>query len=289
VIEVDSMKKSLTILITLLLIFTVPVLAVHEDGHEEIAEEENELTDEDAGITPDSPLWGVERAFERINLALTFDKAAKARKRLVIARERLAETSAMVKAKKLDHAARAQERHDRVLEEAEKDISEVSDEEEIDLGEKIYEHKSRVKRLSQAIRKQEHLSEAEQERAELIISKIEEKSSTISERLDLKAEKILERIRNSNRTAEEIEQLEKRILAKVDERKEKIEVQTERKIEGVENRTERKIERRTAVIEKLKDINTSREERKEETRAKDVHDDARVRTEEKAEAKRKGY
>ncbi len=49
-----------------------------------------------AGITPDSPLYGLDRAFERINLILTFDVAKKSERRLQNAAERLAELQVLV-------------------------------------------------------------------------------------------------------------------------------------------------------------------------------------------------
>jgi hypothetical protein len=48
-----------------------------------------------AGITPDSPLYGLDKAIERIGLALTFNKAEKVEKRLQIASERLGELKEM--------------------------------------------------------------------------------------------------------------------------------------------------------------------------------------------------
>jgi hypothetical protein len=48
-----------------------------------------------AGITPDSPLYILDKAIERISLAITFYKAEKAEKRLQIASERLAELKEM--------------------------------------------------------------------------------------------------------------------------------------------------------------------------------------------------
>jgi hypothetical protein len=48
-----------------------------------------------AGITPDSRLYGLDRAIERISLAITFNEVEKAEKRLQIASERLAELKEM--------------------------------------------------------------------------------------------------------------------------------------------------------------------------------------------------
>ena len=100
---------------------TSDVEAVVEDGLTEVASEETV----EAGTTPDSPLWGIERALERINLALTFDRAKKAEKRLLHARERLLEVQAMAKKGKLKHAAKAAEAHAEEVEDAEKELGEA--------------------------------------------------------------------------------------------------------------------------------------------------------------------
>lgn len=97
------------------------VEAVVEDGLSDVASEETV----EAGTTPDSPLWGIERALERIDLALTFSKAKKVEKRLVHARERLLEVQAMAGKGKLKHAARAAEAHAEEMEAAEGDLAEA--------------------------------------------------------------------------------------------------------------------------------------------------------------------
>lgn len=54
---------------------------------------ENDLPS--AGMTPDSPLWGLDLAIEKIQLALTRDPTAKIQKRLENVEERVAEEKAM--------------------------------------------------------------------------------------------------------------------------------------------------------------------------------------------------
>ena len=72
------MKKILSLIVSLLVLAT-PVLAA----------EETELAD--AGITPNSPVYGLDRAMERIQLAITFGEAEKAKLKFKFAEERLAE------------------------------------------------------------------------------------------------------------------------------------------------------------------------------------------------------
>ena len=111
-----------------------------EDEAEEDEAEDNETeTEEDdvvevpeevtagAGITPDSPLYGLERAMERISLALTFGKSAKAKKGLAHARERLMEVQAMIAQKKMDKAGIAQEGYENTMDEVEDNIADLGD------------------------------------------------------------------------------------------------------------------------------------------------------------------
>jgi len=110
-----------------------------EPADEEPADEEPivdipEEVVEEAGITPDSPLYGLERAIERISLKLTLGKSAKAKKGLAHARERLMEVQAMIAAKKLDAAAEAQEEHDEIMDEVNEQVADLGDG---DVGEEL--------------------------------------------------------------------------------------------------------------------------------------------------------
>ena len=87
----------------------------------------------EAGTTPDSIFWGIDRALENIDLALTFDKSAKAQKGLEHAAERLLEVKAMIEKNKLDHAEKAELAHKRKLEKVRIDIASLAEEEEEDL------------------------------------------------------------------------------------------------------------------------------------------------------------
>jgi len=123
------MKKACLLAIVTLLVALPLVLAqevVNETNAsqaENISEAINEtfeevnITDEveenvSAGITPDKPiLWGLERALERIQLALTLNKVKRAELRLKLAEERLAEMKLMAKKKKVKAMLRAQTAH----------------------------------------------------------------------------------------------------------------------------------------------------------------------------------
>ena len=83
-----------------------------------VAQEEAEVELPDAGTTPDSPFYGLERAFENIGLALTFNKAKKAEKRLQRASERLAELKAMADKGKPEFAGELTDDYEEEINEA---------------------------------------------------------------------------------------------------------------------------------------------------------------------------
>lgn len=91
----------------------------------EVPENETEEV-EGAGATPDNPImWGLDRALERIDLALTFGKSAKAQKGLVHARERLLEVQAMIQAKRIAQAEKAAAAYDETVTEVQANVAEI--------------------------------------------------------------------------------------------------------------------------------------------------------------------
>lgn len=108
-----------------------------EDSVTEAELNETEL--EEVGTTPDSPImWGLDRAMERIDLALTFNKAAKAKKGLAHAKERLLEVKSMIAAKKLNYAAKAQAEFEEDVAEAEDNTEAIGNgDSEADLADQV--------------------------------------------------------------------------------------------------------------------------------------------------------
>jgi len=84
------------------------------------------------GITPDSPLWIIDRASERISLALTFGAEAKAKKGLEIAQERLSEADKMIAENKLDSAEKATEAHKQIISNAQANIAALKETDNLD-------------------------------------------------------------------------------------------------------------------------------------------------------------
>jgi len=93
---------------------------------------ESELTipeNETVGITPDSTIgWGLKRAWERVTLALTLGKAAKAQKGLEHAQSRLLEIRQMLAEKKFAAANKSIEAYKADMEQVRARIQELKDE-----------------------------------------------------------------------------------------------------------------------------------------------------------------
>jgi len=103
---------------------TTVVVNETTDANETVSDED---ATEEAGTTPDSALWGLDRALERISLALTLGKSAKAKMGLAHAKERLLEVQAMIAAKKADKAAKAQEAFEDTMQEVTENVDEMGD------------------------------------------------------------------------------------------------------------------------------------------------------------------
>ena len=108
-----------------------------------------------AGVTPDSFLWGLDKALDNLNLLLTFDKGEKARKGMEIARERLEEIKLMAEENKLDAAEKGKEEQIKVLSKVKGCISGIKDEdatkqigEEIEIEKELEEHEKEIEEAS---------------------------------------------------------------------------------------------------------------------------------------------
>lgn len=100
------------------------------EGNDAIDLTDGDDFDVDPGITPDSPFYGLDRAMERISLALTFNKSAKAQKGLKHAQERLAEVKAMIEAKKFDKAEEAGENYEDDMDDVDEAGEEINGDED---------------------------------------------------------------------------------------------------------------------------------------------------------------
>ncbi len=167
------MKKLFTILVIVMLM--VPFVVAQEEV--------------DPGVTPDSLFYGLDKAMDRISLALTFNKAAKAEKGLKIAEERLMEAKQMFEENKGDKAEKAQEQHERTLQIVEKAAAQVQNQEESEeIQNKIMSHYEKVVQVKTQIldRQRERMTEEQIAKLEEVFGNIIEKAQAMEEKGETK-------------------------------------------------------------------------------------------------------
>src|SRR3989338_8774837 len=86
--------------------------------------------DENAGVTPDSPLWGLDIAIERLELFLAGGDTEKVKVGLKHAHERLLEVNIMIEKNKLDDAEEAKVKHEEKLREVKEKIKKINGDDE---------------------------------------------------------------------------------------------------------------------------------------------------------------
>jgi hypothetical protein len=235
--------KTFAILMATLLVFSVmPMIAAQESVVEPV---ETEIID--AGVTPDSPFYGLERAMERLRLAFTRNKANRALYKIRMAEERLAEAEQMLEENNLEAAQEAEEAHDEIIEEAEQEAEEI----ETDTDEEVAE---------------EALEDVEQIQLRLL---------SHSEKVALVHNRILERLRAGNASEEQLQHLSEvfaRIQAKAQEIEQKIAEKRERvrtRYKVLSEKEEDELtEREQAFLERIEAAKQRREEVKERIREK---------------------
>ncbi len=208
---------------------------------------------ESPGVTPDSFLYGLDVALDRISFLLTFDQAAKSRKGLEIASERLLEVRAMAEENKVQAMERAQSEHDDALTRVEtslraleRDDSSVELEEEVEIERRLLEHRKKVEEVEGEIE-----------------VKIQVKGGITPEQREL-INSVLSRLENRTGEVEiEIENKKDRTKVKIRERTGKSEDEVEEEVEEVERRrglAELKEERALEAIEDAREeISEARE------------------------------
>ncbi len=222
------MKKNILVTLILLTIFMLPL--------------SSSKTTEDPGVTPDSFLWGLDKALDQLNLLLTFNEGEKATKGLEIARERLLEVKAMIEENKLEAAEKGKDAHGKTLVKVKESIASLEEDDSIQEIEKIVEIEKEL---------EEHEEEIEQKSGELKI-KIEIKGQISQEQKDL-INSILSSLENKTGEVEiEIENKKNKTKIKIKQETGKSEEEIEEEIEEIEEEkglTAIKKERATEQIE----------------------------------------
>ncbi|HED05163.1 MAG TPA: hypothetical protein ENI61_00595, partial [Ignavibacteria bacterium] len=91
----------------------------------------------EAGITPDSFLWGFDKTLDQLSLILTTGDVNKAKKALEIAQERLAEIKIMIEENKSNAAERAKVEHGKLLSGIEQNIVKLKEDNSTDEIKKV--------------------------------------------------------------------------------------------------------------------------------------------------------
>ena len=185
------MKKLISILIILLL---TPVAMAQE------------VTQDNVGTLPDSPMYGFKIAMEKINLALTFNKATKAEKRLLQAQRRLQEVQIMVEQNKLEAAEKAQKNHAKLLEKIQE--LEITDPEKAaKLQEKLEAHEQKLEQVKVKIQERIKTKQENKEQLEEMIGKMVEESSLAREQAIQSITKNIEKLEAANKSGNAVQAL----------------------------------------------------------------------------------
>jgi len=154
------MIKKISLVLVLLLLASPLILAQTEEI--------------EAGITPDSPLWGIDVAMEKVQMMFTFKQENKVNLGLQIANERLAEMYMMIQQNKLQFINKAEIRRNEIIDEVEVNMANGVNE----------EHREFVsERLQKHINKLEEVKEQAPEQAQDRLQTAVEKSSRNLERI----------------------------------------------------------------------------------------------------------
>jgi hypothetical protein len=191
--------------------------------------EQPDIPDElaaEAGITPDSALYGLDRAIEKVSLAFTFGKAAKAKKGLAHARERLVEMQAMIASNRIISAQIANIEYEGIMNQVNEGIATLSTNypqqelaDDIEFEQAVYEHEAIVQQINNAKFQISGLLPEQQNQLNMMLSSLE--SSNIRSKLIVQAKKDITtvRIKAKGLSDAEFSALEAQIRSSVGESK----------------------------------------------------------------------
>ena len=209
-----------------------------------VAAEETEVEVEEAGITPDSPLYGLDRLMENMRLGLTFNKQKKAERALMIAEERMAEAGEMVEMGKREKAQTAMNHHERYMEKARtamEGIESNGNEKTAQMALKkmamiqnhVEAHTEKIEAVKNRIleKHQDSMTEEQLAHLEEVFGKIQEKASEMEQKAMQKRDNIKTRYKVlTGKTDAEVEadvaEVEAELMKKRAERTERKEVRT---------------------------------------------------------------
>jgi len=200
------MKKIIFLFISLMLLANV--LAQADSSQDQVFED----AETDVGIAPDSALYGLENAFKKISLALTFNKKAKAKKELGIARERLREIKLMIEKNKLDAAEKARISHEEISKKLKARFEDEveTDEEGIELQAEaeaeIEEQEAEIEDIKTRIEIKGELSEEQRAKLMELIENLKSNGKDIRLKVDSRKNKLKIKLKEEGLTEVEIEE-----------------------------------------------------------------------------------
>ncbi|MBU2104631.1 MAG: hypothetical protein KKF67_02570 [Nanoarchaeota archaeon] len=217
-----------------------------------------QITTTDAGITPDSLFWGLDKAFDQISLLLTTGDVDKAKKGLEIAEERLSEIREMIEENKLEEAKKAKEAHGKTLVKVKEKVEGVEEDDSLEEIRKVIEIEKEL---------ENHDGEVEQTFGKLKV-KIEIEGEITQEQKDL-IDSILNSLKGQTGEVEiEIENKKNKIKIEIEQETGKSEEEIEIEIEGIEK--EKGIKKQEKALEAIEEaeeeFNEFLEEAEEENR-----------------------
>jgi hypothetical protein len=194
------------------------------------------------GIGPDSIMYGLDRAMERISLALTFNKVKKAKKALKNAEERLAEVEDMIEKNESEEADIAQENYDEAINETEELIDEIESNEDVNTTEealkevmglkmKVMSHGEKVAFVKDRILERMTASNMSEEKiAHLteVFERIKTKALEVENKIEQKRNRVKTKYKvMAGKTDEEIEELESEIEEELEDEESEEEIEEE--------------------------------------------------------------
>src|SRR3989344_760079 len=250
------MKKIFTLIIFLILVLSNLNFAYSLDTEEQKDEDESDW------ITPDNfILYKLDRAFERINLLLTFDRAERAKLGLEHARERILEAKSLIKEGKTEYLEELKYEHKKSIDKFNGDLSELEDEEFLDeeIEVELEEQENEIKDIKTNLRVTEKLNEEQSGKLNDFLDSLGNNVKEV--KIKIKEDKVKIRIKhNKEKNDEEI--------------KEEIEDEEELEIEkDIEELEDEEIDKDIKIIDeekkdkkddKIEDIKT--EKKNEETK-----------------------
>jgi len=210
------MKNLIFGIISILLLVSViaqdDATSTSSDSKTNIPPETDETDETDVGIAPDSAFYGLENAFKKISLALTFSKEAKARKELDIARERLREVRLMIEENKLDAAEKAKIRHEEISQKLKARFENKvdADEDEIELQaeieNEIEEQEAEIGDIKTRIEIKGELSDEQRAKLMELVENLKSSGNDVRLKIDSRKDRLKIKLKEKGLTEIEIEE-----------------------------------------------------------------------------------